>query len=295
MALLHALSRTGKRMRFEVMACGVDHGLRAEAREELQSARAFAGTLDVTFVTAAVSVPPGGNLQERARAARREALRAIANREGCAFIATGHHADDRAETVLLRLLRGAGPRGLAVLPPRDGDWIRPMIRARRPDIVQHLTRHAIAYAEDPSNGDLRFARVRVRREVMPLLESISPGIVDHLNALADQLSEGPPPRVEDAEGRPIPLGRAQVAQVQRALAKRQEGQVLLKGGKVLLIRGKTGAFMVQTADASSPSASGGRVGPPSPGPDTGSPSEETARNHWQIWRTSRRAKRNKSG
>jgi tRNA(Ile)-lysidine synthase len=102
-------------------------------------------------------------------------------------IATGHHADDRAETVILRLLRGAGPRGLAVLPPRAGDLVRPLIRARRGDIDAHLARHGIAHALDPSNANSRFLRVRVRRELLPLLADLSPGIVTHLCALADQL------------------------------------------------------------------------------------------------------------
>jgi tRNA(Ile)-lysidine synthase len=150
-----------------------------------------------------LSVARGGNLQARARQARYEALAAAAARAKARAIATAHHADDRAETFLLRLLRGAGPAGLAVLPPRaplpiapapgsrgprgDRELLRPLLRARRADIRAHVERHAIPFADDPSNDDPRFARTRVRRELLPLLAELSPGIVSHLEALADQL------------------------------------------------------------------------------------------------------------
>ncbi|RYE80370.1 MAG: hypothetical protein EOO74_02230, partial [Myxococcales bacterium] len=92
-----------------------------------------------------------------------------------------------AETVLLRLLQGSGPRGLGCLPARSGDLVRPMLRARRSDVMTHLERHGLAYASDPSNKNSRFARVRVRHELLPLLESLSSSVVAHLNSLADDL------------------------------------------------------------------------------------------------------------
>jgi tRNA(Ile)-lysidine synthase TilS/MesJ len=134
------------------------------------------------------TLTPGGNLQARAREARYAALRAAAAAAGAPLIATAHHADDRAETVLLRLLRGSGARGLAVLPPRNGDLVRPFTKARRKDIEAHLARHGVAFARDPSNDDPRYGRARVRNEVLPLLETLSPGVVAHLNALADELA-----------------------------------------------------------------------------------------------------------
>jgi tRNA(Ile)-lysidine synthase len=113
-------------------------------------------------------------------------LKAAAARNGANRIATGHHADDRAETVVMRLMRGGGHvRNLAVLAPRSGDRIRPMIRARRADIDAHIARHGIPTALDPSNADPRFLRVRIRNEVLPVLERLSPRIVEHLCALAD--------------------------------------------------------------------------------------------------------------
>jgi tRNA(Ile)-lysidine synthase len=185
MALLHVLGHLRSRLAFGLFAHGVDHGLRPAAAGELDLAEEFAGRLEVPFTRSAVRLAPGGNLQARARTVRWEALRIAASRAGAHRIATGHHADDRAETVLMRILRGTGPRGLAALPPLDGDRIRPFYRARRADIDAHVARHAVPHALDPSNRDPRFLRTRVRADVMPILERLSPRVVEHLCHLAD--------------------------------------------------------------------------------------------------------------
>jgi tRNA(Ile)-lysidine synthase len=185
MALLHVMALLRGRHGFGLFAHGVDHGLRAEAARELDLAEAFSRDLEVPFSRTGVSVSPGGNLQARARDARWAALRAAASHLDADRIATGHHADDRAETLLMRLLRGTGARGLAVLPPQDGDRIRPFLRARRSDVAAHIARHRVPHATDPSNRDPRFLRARVRVSILPELERLSPRIVEHLCALAD--------------------------------------------------------------------------------------------------------------
>jgi tRNA(Ile)-lysidine synthase len=190
MALLHVLSLLRHKLAFGLFAHGVDHGLREESASELDLAEAFARSLAVPFGRTRVAVAPGGNLQARARTARWEALRGAASRAGADRIATGHHADDRAETLLMRLLRGTGPGGLAVLPPRDGERIRPLYRARRADVQAHVSRHHIPHVTDPSNRDPRFLRTRVRHELLPLLERLSPRVVEHLCSLADRASGG---------------------------------------------------------------------------------------------------------
>lgn len=245
MALLHVLARLAPRLGVTLAAHGVDHGLRAEAAAELDLAEALATRLGVPFARSRVRVEPGGNLQARARHARYAALEGAAARFGDALIATAHHADDRAETVILRLLRGAGPRGLAVLPPRAGSRIRPLIRARRTDIQLHLQRHGVDSARDPSNLDRRFARVRVRLDVLPLLESLSPRIVAHLAALADALGDDALPSVLDAEGRPLSLGRAQLTALRRAGRLGQTRVMIpLRGGRSLGIDARTGQPVV---------------------------------------------------
>lgn len=216
-ALLHVLVRLRARFGHDVVAHGVDHGLRAEAAGELASAAELAVRLGVPFSVTRVEVAGGANLQARARAARWAALEAAAARAGAALIATGHTADDRAETVLMRLLRGAGPRGLAVLGPRSTAKggparVRPLIAARRRDVLAHLERHALGSAADPSNRDPRFVRARIRHEILPALEALSPGLVTHLCALSDMLAELVPADDPLAE-----LGRAQRLAVGRAM------------------------------------------------------------------------------
>jgi tRNA(Ile)-lysidine synthase len=243
MALLDVLAFLARKMGFTLVAHGVDHGLRPEASGELDLVAAHARTLDVAFERSVLRVPLGGNLQARARASRYRALETAAERNGAAFIATAHHADDRAETVLLRLLRGSGPAGLAVLPARAKNRIRPLIRARRSDILLHLERHRVRFATDPSNHDRRYLRVRVREELLPLLVELSPGIVGHLNALADALHAGTEPRALAELPLAVPLGRAQRDLLRRALERRQRrARVRLKGGHEAVLDESAGAL-----------------------------------------------------
>jgi tRNA(Ile)-lysidine synthase len=196
-----------------------------------------------------VNVPPGGNLQARARAARYAALRRALQETGSTRIATAHHADDRAETVVLRILGGAGPGGLAVLAPAEEDRVRPFIRARQADIHLHLTRHDIDFSEDPSNTDRRYLRARVRFDLMPLLKELSPGVIGHLTALADALALGSPPALLDAEGNRVSLKRAHVDAIRRALATRTATAVVrLPKGRTVRVDGKRGALHVEGPD-----------------------------------------------
>ncbi len=86
----------------------------------------------------------------------------------------------------MRILRGTGVRGLAVLPPRaeNAPLVRPFIFAKRDDIERHNARHAVPFSVDPSNANPRFLRARVRSELIPLLSELNPGVVDHLCNIA---------------------------------------------------------------------------------------------------------------
>ena len=216
-----------------VTAHGVDHGLRAAAAEELQLAAELARAHGVAFGLTSVVVPPGANLQARARTARWEALARAKKDVGAEVIATGHHQDDRAETVLIRILRGAPLPALGVLPARDGDRVRPFIAASRADVRAHIERHGLAFAEDPSNLAARFLRVRVRHEVLPLLEQLSPRIREHLAELADAViaSNAADPAIPET-GAPDPRRESK-----RALADLARLRVSLKGGVVLSVSG----------------------------------------------------------
>lgn len=194
MALLDVMADLSATCRLALLAHGVDHGLRKNAGRELDLAERHANARGVPFGRTRVTVKLGGNLQERARRERWSALAEAARSAGATTIATAHHADDRAETVLMRLLQGSGAHGLGAMPPRDRasgttdmEVIRPLLRARKADVMAHVERRDVPYALDPSNDDARFLRARVRRELLPLLSELSPGIVEHLVALADEL------------------------------------------------------------------------------------------------------------
>lgn len=229
MALLHVMARLRAKLAFGLFAHGVDHGLRAEAPDELELAAALADRVEVPFTRTKVSVRAGSNLQARARDARWEALRRAAASARCDRVATAHHADDRAETVLLRLLRGAGPAELAVLAPREQERVRPLVRARRSDVEQHVARHGLDVARDPSNDDARYLRARLRHEVLPLLERLSPRIVENLCDLADRA--GALERGEGAHIYRLPK-RTQIALAELARNQRSGARILLPGGLV---------------------------------------------------------------
>jgi tRNA(Ile)-lysidine synthase len=196
MALLSAAaySKLTAKNALRFVACGIDHGRRPAAKAELELARELAALLGIPFVCRTVTVAHKGNLHANARKARYDALANVAHEHCAKAIATGHHADDQAETVLIRLLRGSGARGLAamrsvsVVPGHASlQLLRPLLQARRSDVELHIRRHAIRVAQDPSNADPRFLRTRVRHEVLPLLERLNPGVVAHINALAEEL------------------------------------------------------------------------------------------------------------
>jgi tRNA(Ile)-lysidine synthase len=145
-----------------VTAVHVDHRLRQESVAEADHARALAGELGVEFRLVTVEVPAGPNLEARARDARRAALPAGA--------LTGHTADDRAETILINLLRGSGLDGLGAMPP---DPTRPLLALRRHETRRLCADLGLRPVADASNIDPRFVRNRVRGELLPLMHDIA--------------------------------------------------------------------------------------------------------------------------
>lgn len=243
-ALVHVLARLRRTFHFELEACGIDHGLRAEAAGELRGAALLAASLGVPFRGIDIRVAAGANLMARAREARYAALRDAARASKASWIAVGHHADDRAETVLMRLMRGTGPAGLAVFGPRSGNLLRPMIRARRSDVLRHLGRHGIAFSTDPTNEDRRHLRAVVRHELLPALERHAPRIIEHLCALADDMGAmglEPPPRG---------LARAHIRALASATDGRGSARVALPGGRVACLDLASGQFVVEPSNRS---------------------------------------------
>ena len=150
---------------FEVAT--VDHGLRSESADECAAVAAICEARSIPCTILKVEVEPG-NVQANARAARYRTLGQWAEKRGLAAIATAHHADDQAETLLMRLNRGSG-LGLAGI--RDCDWmfgmrtpiVRPLLGTRRHELANVVASAGIEAMDDPSNADERFDRVRVRR------------------------------------------------------------------------------------------------------------------------------------
>ena len=185
-ALLHLLRTLAPEWGLALHILHVDHRLRADSGEDAEFVRSLGARLGIPTALAVVDVG-AGSLQAAARAARYAALEACAERIGARRIALGHTADDQAETVLMRVLTGAGVRGLAGIPAVRGRVIRPVLDLRHADLAQELARAGLPWREDRSNLDPTFLRNRIRHELLPLLAgSHDPGIVARLNAVAAQ-------------------------------------------------------------------------------------------------------------
>jgi tRNA(Ile)-lysidine synthase len=120
----------------------------------------------------------GDSLEEQARLMRHAALARAARELGCAWLLLGHHADDQAESLLLALLRGAGPAGLAAMPPaaqRAGVWLgRPLLECPAPRLRAELDAAGVPYVRDPMNEDPALRRGRIRAELLPVLDRLEP-------------------------------------------------------------------------------------------------------------------------
>ena len=129
------------------------------------------------------------SVEEAGRVLRYKFLQETAEREGCGLIATAHNADDNAETMLLSLLRGTGLTGLAGIPFRQGNVVRPLLDVTRQEILSYLDRHDLPHREDSSNSDETYARNRLRAQVMPVLRQLNSRAVEHMANTAAQLTE----------------------------------------------------------------------------------------------------------
>jgi tRNA(Ile)-lysidine synthase len=189
--LLHVLHHLRNQLGITLCAASIDHGLRPESGAEVEQVGGFAASLGVPFVPGRVDVPAEGpSLQARARELRYRALHEIALAQSAARVAVGHTQDDQAETVLARMLRGTGVRGLSGIEARRGDGvIRPLIDCRRAHVLDYARERALPFVNDPSNHQRAFERVRIRHEVLPTLEAEDPRIVEHLCHLSDEASE----------------------------------------------------------------------------------------------------------
>ena len=187
MALAEAAFRS--KASFEVAS--LDHGLRAEAAAEVELVRAWAQARGVVFHTRSLGLANGPGVEARARDARYAALLELARTQGLGAIATAHTATDQAETVVMRLTRGAAGRGAAGIHAQRGDRVvRPLLFATRADTERYVALRGLEAVADPMNDDASYLRVRVRREVLPALErAVGPHAVPALARFAQYAAE----------------------------------------------------------------------------------------------------------
>ena len=193
-ALLSILCSRSGPVGYEVHACIVDHGIRKpeETAEDVAFVRRLADGLGVPLHVrqiqpgecAAASAREKRSLEEVAREKRLRLLAELARELDAGYIVLGHTLDDHVETILMRMIQGAGPQGLSGIPVRRGIFIRPLMSVRRWEILEYLAAHGLSYRTDSTNADPRFLRNRVRSTLVPALESIQPEFRGGLAATA---------------------------------------------------------------------------------------------------------------
>lgn len=197
MALLHALHRLSHELDLTVTAAHLNHGFRQESEIEAVGVAAFAESLGIRCELGKVDMPAiikasGLNAQAAARMKRYEFLHAAAERMNASSIAFAHHADDQAETVMMRLLRGTSIGGLSGIPLRRREkkveLIRPLLRMYKIDILQYCREYEIPYYEDSSNSKRDYFRNEIRLDVLPFLECYNERLPQSLSRLAELAS-----------------------------------------------------------------------------------------------------------
>lgn len=183
-ALLHLLAQARTRIRRTggpstgISVLHVDHRMREGSQDDADLVAEMATDLGADFhlLTTTVDRAHRESPEAAARRVRYEALSACAEREGLDWVATAHTLDDQAETVLMRVLRGAGTDGLAGIAAVRGIFVRPALDVRRDDLRRWLSERGIAWRHDPTNDDLRYERNWIRHAVMPMLRERRGGV-----------------------------------------------------------------------------------------------------------------------
>ena len=168
--LLDLLCATAGRHRGVLSVVTVDHGTRPGSASDADFVAELARGRGLACHRVDLDLGAGAS-EARCRDARYAAFASL----DVEVVALAHHRDDQAETVLIRLLRGAGSRGLAGMPHRRDRYVRPLLDLPGADLRAHAVQHGLAWREDPTNTQLHFLRNRVRHQLLPLLEELRPG------------------------------------------------------------------------------------------------------------------------
>jgi tRNA(Ile)-lysidine synthase len=188
--LLHLLSEIG----IPTIAAHLHHGQRPEADDELEMCRRFAESLGAGFVSGQADVPRLAQehkigLEEAGRKARYAFLDQAARHWDCPLIATAHTQTDHVETVLHHLTRGCGLPGLAGIPEKRGNLIRPLLIFTREETRAYCQEKGLPFHDDPANANLDFSRARIRHRILPELKAINPSVQDAVSRMAQLVSQ----------------------------------------------------------------------------------------------------------
>ena len=210
----------------EPVVLHLDHGLRdEESREDAEFVRGLCGRLGVRCEVHRLGLDGGSNLQERAREERYRLAEEVIVRLGLEVVATGHTADDVAETVLMNLARGAGLRGLAGIPPVRGSIQRPLIACTRREVLDYLQELEQPFRMDPTNLTDKYARNRVRLDVLPVLEELYPAAAGTIARTASlvredlEVLEGLATRAVERRGEEVVLPLESLTELRPALRR----------------------------------------------------------------------------
>ena len=190
-ALLQALSQLRPKYQLNLLAAHVNYGLRgADSDADEQFVKEFCFARNINVVVKKASLPQRGNLQSKARDLRYSWFNSLREPYRVQKIALGHNRGDQAETVLLRLIRGAATSGLKGILPRAGSVIHPLLPFSRERILAYLEDQGLSYRTDASNADTKYSRNRVRHELLPWVrDNMNPDIVDRLYETAQVFAE----------------------------------------------------------------------------------------------------------
>jgi tRNA(Ile)-lysidine synthetase-like protein len=187
--LAHLMSRAQRLLSIELALVHVDHAQRGVSSErEALWVEVLASRLNLPFHSIKLEVLTGLS-QDELRRYRRLELEELREKLGFDLIATAHHADDNAETLLIRAIQGSGVQGLRGMRVRDGVWCKPLLFARRDQLVDYARKQSLGWVEDPSNQRDAYLRNRLRNEAFPLLEEIRKGATANLARLAQRTNQ----------------------------------------------------------------------------------------------------------
>ncbi|MBQ7564375.1 MAG: tRNA lysidine(34) synthetase TilS [Lachnospiraceae bacterium] len=193
--LFYVLKELRELLEFELFAVHIEHGIREEnSKRDEGFVRALCNKEGIPLLVYNEDAPEYArknslSLEEAARALRYADFEKARNELSADKIAVAHHLNDQAETLLFHLIRGSGLTGLTGMRPERGRIIRPLLFLKRAEIESYVSENAIEYVVDETNSDVTYSRNRIRRELIPTAERISPEAVSHICRVGERIAE----------------------------------------------------------------------------------------------------------